>query len=152
MKNKKIILLIFFILLNQCGYNSIYNNSSDLNIKIGILSMSGDREFNNKIFNQIRRFNKKESSKEFNINLNTNINKDIVSKDTTGKVIDYVLKATATFKITYNDINETITFEESLYIKNIDDSFEQKKYEDVIKDNFASSIYQKLIFKLKKIE
>ena len=152
MINKKLILLIFLILLNQCGYNSVYNNNSDQEIKIALLGMSGNREFNNKIDSQLKKFYRTQSNKEFKININTNINKEIVSKDSTGKVINYALIATVNFKITYDDKNETFTFKESLNIKNIDDSFEQKQYEDVIKDNFASSISKNLILKLKTLQ
>ena len=152
MINKNLIFLIFFIFLSQCGYSAVYNDNSNLNIKITLLNMIGDREFNNKIDSKLRRFYNKETGKEFKLNLSTNISKEIVSKDATGKIIDYILLASATFKISYNDINETFTFKESLNIKNIDDTFEQRKYEDAIKDNFASSINNKLILKLKKIK
>jgi len=152
MINKNLILLLFFIFLTHCGYSAVYNNNSNLNIKITLLGMSGDREFNNKIDSKLMKFYNKETSREFKINFSTNINKEIVSKDTKGKVIDYILITSATFKINYNNINETFTFKESLNIKNIDDTFEQKTYEDVVKDNFASSIAKKLILKLEKIE
>ena len=152
MINKNSIFLIFFIFLSQCGYSAVYNDNSNLNIKITLLGMSGDREFNNKIDSKLRKFYNKETDKEFKINLSTIVSKEIVSKDAKGKVIDYILLASATFKINYNDINETFTFKESLNIKNIDDTFEQRKYEDAIKDNFASSINNKLILKLKKIK
>ena len=152
MINKNLIFLIFFIFLSQCGYSAVYNNNSNLNIKITLLGMSGDREFNNKIDSKLRKFYNKEKDKEFKVNLSTIVSKEIVSKDAKGKVIDYILLASATFKINYNDINETFTFKESLNIKNIDDTFEQRKYENAIKDNFASSINNKLILKLKKIK
>jgi len=152
MTHKNLIILIFFIFLGHCGYSAVYNDNSNLNIKITLLNMIGDREFNNKIDSKLRRFYNKETGKEFKINLSTNISKEIVSKDATGKIIDYILLASATFKISYNDINETFTFKESLNIKNIDDTFEQRKYEDAIKDNFASSINNKLILKLKEIK
>ncbi len=152
MINKNLILLLFFIFLTHCGYSAVYNNNSNLNIKITLLGMSGDREFNNKIDSKLMKFYNKETSREFKINFSTNINKEIVSKDTKGEVIDYILIASATFKINYNNINETFTFKESLNIKNIDDTFEQKTYEDVVKDNFASSIAKKLILKLETIE
>ena len=152
MINKNLIFIIFFIFLSQCGYSAVYNNNSNLNIKITLLGMSGDREFNNKIDSKLRKFYNKETDKEFKVNLSTIVSKEIVSKDAKGKVIDYILLASATFKINYNDINETFTFKESLNIKNIDDTFEQRKYEDAIKDNFASSINNKLILKLKKIK
>lgn len=152
MTHKNLIILILFIFLGHCGYSAVFNDNSNLNIKITLLGMSGDREFNNKIDSKLRRFYNKETGKEFKLNLSTNISKEIVSKDATGKIIDYILLASATFKISYNDINETFTFKESLNIKNIDDTFEQRKYEDAIKDNFASSINNKLILKLKKIK
>ena len=152
MINKNLIFLIFFIFLSHCGYSAVYNDNSNLNIKITLLGMSGDREFNNKIDSKLRKFYNKETDKEFKINLSTIVSKEIVSKDVKGKVIDYILIASATFKINYNDINETFTFKESLNIKNIDDTFEQRKYENAIKDNFASSINNKLILKLKKIK
>ena len=152
MTHKNLIILIFFIFLGHCGYSAVYNDNSNLNIKITLLGMSGDREFNNKIDSKLRKFYNKETDKEFKVNLSTIVSKEIVSKDAKGKVIDYILLASATFKINYNDINETFTFKESLNIKNIDDTFEQRKYEDAIKDNFASSINNKLILKLKKIK
>ena len=152
MINKNLIFIIFFIFLSQCGYSAVYNNNSNLNIKITLLGMSGDREFNNKIDSKLRKFYNKETDKEFKVNLSTIVSKEIVSKDAKGKVVDYILLASATFKINYNDINETFTFKESLNIKNIDDTFEQRKYEDAIKDNFASSINNKLILKLKEIK
>ena len=152
MINKNLIFLIFFIFLSHCGYSAVYNENSNLNVKITLLDMSGDREFNNKIDSKLRKFYDIETDKEFKINLSTIVSKEILSKDAKGKVIDYILLASATFKISYNDINETFTFKESLNIKNIDDTFEQRKYENAIKDNFASSINNKLIFKLKTIE
>ena len=152
MINKNLIFLIFFIFLSHCGYSAVYNENLNLNVKITLLDMSGDRGFNNKIDSKLRKFYNKETDKEFKINLSTIVSKEILSKDAKGKVIDYILLASATFKISYNDINETFTFKESLNIKNIDDTFEQRKYENAIKDNFASSINNKLILKLKTIE
>ena len=152
MINKNLIFLIFFIFLSHCGYSAVYNENSNLNVKITLLDMSGDREFNNKIDSKLRKFYDIETDKEFKINLSTIVSKEILSKNAKGKVIDYILLASATFKINYNDINETFTFKESLNIKNIDDTFEQRKYENAIKDNFASSINNKLILKLKTIE
>jgi len=151
MMKKNLIFLMFFIFLSHCGYSAVYNDNPNSDIKITLLNMSGDKEFNNKIDSKLKRYYNKEADKEFKINLSTNINKQIISKDATGKVIDYILLGSATFKISYNNINETLTFKERLNIKNIDNTFEQKKYEDVVKDNFASSINKKLILKLKKL-
>jgi len=46
-KKKIFIILLFF--LTQCGYNSVYKNSSNQNLKIVLNNFTGDKEFNKKI-------------------------------------------------------------------------------------------------------
>ena len=79
-------------------------------------------------------------------------NKEIISKDSTGKITNYELQVITNFQINYNEKNISFAFQEKLNIKNIEDSFEQRKYENVVKNNFASSIQEKLILKLKTIK
>ena len=61
MINKNLIFLIFFIFLSHCGYSAVYNENLNLNVKITLLNMSGDREFNNKIDSKLRKFYNKET-------------------------------------------------------------------------------------------
>ena len=58
---KKIISVIFIILLSSCGYNSIYQNTQSSNFKINIINMSGDKEINDEIKKQLNLKSKKNS-------------------------------------------------------------------------------------------
>ncbi len=152
MINKNLIIIFFFIFLSSCGYSTVYNNSTDSEIKIVVLEMKGSRELNNKINSSLKKYINNKSDKIFKITFNTNLDKDIISKDSKGKVTNYQLKAVSNILVDYNNKTFSYSFKENLNIKNIDDTFEQKKYENVVKNNFASSIKEKLILKLKTLK
>ena len=152
MKSKNLIFIILLIFLSNCGYSKVYNNNSDTEIKITLLEMEGNREINNKINSGLKKYYSNESENQFEIKINTILNKEIISKDATGKITNYELQAVSNFQISYNGKNINASFQEKLNIKNIEDSFEQRKYENVVKNNFASSIREKLILKLKTLK
>ncbi len=148
---KRLIPILFFILLYQCGYSSVYKDK-DTNFKIIVLEVNGNKEINNKINFNLKKHLINESNNEFRISINSSLNKNVISKDLTGKATNYDLTAISTFNIYYKGITKVLSFNENLKIKNIDNSFEQKKHEDEIINNFASSIYNKLIVQLELIE
>ena len=145
MKN---IIIIFLIFLYGCGYSSIYknNNSNDLSIKI--LQMKGDTKINQLINNELRAYQKKELEKNFEININSEFWKIIISKDSSGYATNYQIFVKVKFEIVNNNKIENFNFEEKFNIKNITNTFEQRKYENTIMLNFAESIKDKLILKL----
>ena len=148
---KKLIPILFLILLYQCGYSAVYKDR-DTNFKIVVLELNGNKDINNKIKFNLKKHLIKDSNKEFRISINSALNKNVISKDLTGKATNYDLAAVSTFKVYYNGNNRVFSFIENLKIKNIDNSYEQKKHEDEIINNFASSIYNKLIVQLELIE
>jgi len=152
MKNKNLFLVIIFFFLTHCGYTAVYKKDTNSEIKISLAKMEGNKEFNNKINSQLRRYYNNESKNIFVISINSRFNKETISKDTTGKVTNYELVAISNFQIIYRNKNHNVTFKESLRIKNMDDAFEQRKYENIIKNNFASSIHEKLLLKLKTLQ
>ena len=150
--HKNLIFIVLLIFLSNCGYSTVYKNNSVSNINIIIVEMNGNREINNRINSRLKKYYSNETENIFRIKMNTILNKEIISKDTTGKITNYELQAISSFQINYNKKNVSFTFKEKLNIKNIEDSFEQRKYENVVKNNFASSIQEKLILKLKTIK
>ena len=52
----KILLILFLLLLNSCGYTSIYKNQKSNNFEININEMRGDNEFNSYIENELKLF------------------------------------------------------------------------------------------------
>ena len=89
-----------------------------------------------------------DSNDRYKININSSVDKRIISKNTAGKVTDFELSVNVVFELNYNNKIQNISFNESLKIKNIDDTFEQQKYENIVKNNFARSIKEQLITRL----
>ena len=142
---KKIKLIFLLLFLSSCGYSSIYKSQKSLDFKINILSEAGDNEMNNLIKNEIRLYSSKNSKNIYNLNINTEYEKKILTKNSSGVITDYILSTASEFSIDLKDQTKIFKFEESINIKNQSDTFEQNIYEKNIKRNFASSIREKLI-------
>ena len=152
MINKNLFLIIIFIFLTHCGYTAVYKKDTNSEIRISLTRMEGNKELNNKINSQLRRYYNNESKNIFVIKINSTFNKETIAKDATGKITNYELVAISCFQISYKNKNHNVSFKESLRIKNMEDAFEQRKYENIIKNNFASSIHEKLLLKLKTLQ
>ena len=142
---KKITLIFLLLFLSSCGYSSIYKNQKSLDFKINILSEAGDNEMNNLIKNEIKLYTNTDSQKIYNIKINTDYKKGVLAKNSSGVITDYNLSTTSEVSINLKDQTKIFKFEESINIKNQSDTFEQNIYEKNIKRNFASSIREKLI-------
>ncbi len=145
---KKILILAAIFLLYGCGYSSVYKNNQIQDLSITINKIQGDYEMNNLIENQLKLISNPQSSNIFNIELITNYEKSIISKDTTGAATNYELNLLVTFNIEHNEINKQIQFAESFNVKSNTNNYEQLNYEKTIKRNFATSVKEKLIFQL----
>jgi len=143
MKNLKFIIL--FLLLSNCGYSSIYKNQTSLNFQINIIETKGDKVMNNLIENQINLYSSNDSENIYNLKIDTDYSKTVLTKNSSGVITDYSLSVISIFSINLEDRNEIFEFVENINIKNQTDTFEQIIYEDNIKRNFASSIREKLI-------
>ena len=143
MRNLKLIILLLF--LSSCGYSSIYKNQKSLDFQLNIVGTEGDYEMNNLISNEIKLNSNKDSQNIYDINIDTDYKKDILTKNSSGVITDYNLSVVSVFSINLKNKNKTFKFEENINIKSQSDIFEQNTYEKNIKRNFASSIREKLI-------
>ena len=142
---KNIAILTFILFLSHCGYSSIYKNQQSLDFQFNIIKTEGDYEMNNLIKNEIKLYANTDSQKIYNIKINTDYKKEVLTKNSSGVITDYNLTTTSEVSINLKDQTKTFEFEESINIKNQSDTFEQNIYEKNIKRNFASSIREKLI-------
>jgi len=149
---KKIFLISLLLFFTSCGYQAVYKNIDNENLKISIRNVNGDNEVNNLIKNRLQRYISKNIKDSIILDISTEYSKLVLSKDLTGKASDLQLTAKSSFTITYKDIEEKFIIEESLNIENSSNAYEQNNYENVIRNNFASSISQKLILKLISIK
>jgi len=144
----KILLILFLLLLNSCGYTSVYKNQKSQNFQINITGMEGDIEFNNLIKNELKLFANNTSNNIYNIALNSNYQKIAVTKNSSGVTTNYNILAHVKINLILNESNKNLVFKENINIKNNTNSFEQNNYEKNVKKNFASSIREKLILKI----
>jgi hypothetical protein len=150
---KKIIthILIFFLLYN-CGFAPIYSKNDNQNFDIKMQSIIGDRLINNLIVSELNRNKNYQSGKKIFIDINTNYEKLIYSKDATGATASYQLNVISEIDIKYNNITQKIITNEKFIMDKNNNSFEEKNYEKTIKRSFASSITQKILLKLNSIK
>ena len=141
-------IIFLFLFLSHCGYTAVYKGIEKQDIRISITSMQGDTQLNNLVKNQLAKYSKNDSDKIYNLIINTEYEKIILSKDKTGKATNLNLSATVNFKINFNQKNYNLSFNESLNIENSSDSYEQRNYENIIKNNFIQSIVNKLTARL----
>ena len=109
--------------------------------------MRGDTEMNNFIKNELKIASDLNSNNIYNISYDTEYEKIILAKDSTGKATDFRLDMNVNFLIISNE-NRQISFNENFKIKDNDENFEQTKYEKEIKKNFSKSVREKLILYL----
>ena len=149
---KNIILITFLFFFYSCGYTTVYKNIGNQDFQVIITDMQGDRQMNNLIKNQINLYSNKDSLNKIDVEVETEYQKIILTKDSTGIITDYELSVITTFIIHFNENSKKTTFDETINIKKRSDTFEQDAYENNIKINFASSIREKLILKISSIK
>tara|TARA_Y100001970_G_C13951174_1_gene708310 strand:- start:191 stop:643 length:453 start_codon:yes stop_codon:yes gene_type:complete len=149
---KKNLIPILFLIVASCGFTPIYNTSEKVDYNINLIEAKGDGVINNKIISEISRLTNKNSKKIFNIKLNTNYSKLIISKDAKGSPTNFEISVDSNFNIEYENNERDINIKEKQNIKKIADIFEQRNYEDTLKNNFAISIVNKLNIELLSIK
>lgn len=149
MFKKIIILFIFSFLLNQCGFSPLHSNKLNANISIKEMNFEGDKKINNFLKTNLNQFINNNNKNNFKIIVNTEYNKNVLSKDRAAKITNYEIICVTTFEIYKNDnLIKNLKVSEKKNIENISDKFEEQTYENVIKQNFASSMANKLITEL----
>ena len=145
---KNIILIFFLLFLYSCGYTSVYKNQKSQDFQINIIEMTGDIEINNLIKNELKFYSNRNSKNKYDISINSEYQKIIISKNSAGVATDYKILVDTKISINLNNKNNILNFSENINIKSNSNSFEQNNYERNIKKNFASSIRDKLMIKI----
>ena len=145
---KNIILISFLLFIYSCGYTSVYKNQNSNDFQINIVEMQGDSGINNMIKNELKFYSNKNSVNKYDISINSDYQKIIISKNSAGVATDYKLLVDAKITVNLNNKNNVFNFSESINMKSNSNSFERNNYERNLKKNFASSIRDKFIIKI----
>ena len=146
MLKKNIIILTLIFFLANCGFTPIYLKNDNVNFSIEQIEFTGDRDLNNFLKINLDRYKNQRKDNKISLDVETKYEKNILSKDGTGKISSYQLNAEAIFII--KSTNKKIKIEEKKILDSKDDKFEEARNEKSIKQIFASSISSKLISEL----
>ena len=146
MIKKNIVILSLIIFLANCGFTPIYLKNKNVNFTIEQISYSGDRQLNNFLKTNFNQYKNKDVENKINIEVKSDYNKIVLSKDGTGAVTNYELIAEVMFVI--KPSNREIKISEKKIMESMADKLEEAKYEKSIKQSFASSIAYKLVSEL----
>ena len=143
---KKIIIIsIFFLLLQSCGFTPIHSSNIKKDFYIADVSfIKSDNDLSNFIKTNLKKYST-QKGKEFNIKGTIQYSKNSISKNSTGKTEEYELSSLALLTINSTGTTKYLEIKENFKMNNFEDEFEERKYEKTIKQNMAQSITSKLI-------
>ena len=149
---KNYLLVIFFVFTTGCGYEAIYSKKNRIinsDFSITEVYLSGDRNLNIQIKKKLNNYNRIEKTKNYILNITTEVNRIIVANDSKGDPSIYELQVTVVILTTKeNNENIKIKLNESFKYNNIEDKFELERSENEIKNNLAETIVRRLISEL----
>ena len=147
---KKITLLFFLFFLTNCGYAPLLN-SDNSNFYINNLVFEGDRQVNNNILDNLKKYqHPKENSKSYNINILSKYSKTITNKDDSGNPKNYNIKAKVEIKYFAKEENEkNETFERSINLSAQNKKITEKEMENKYKKDLSNLLSQDIVFLLK---
>jgi len=137
------ILLFFLIYLTSCAYEPILNNDN-YKFSININKITGNEGINKLIIYNFK--NLKKNNEIYDLTLNSNKEKNILSKDSSGDPLIFRIKINVKYSIEKDGkiiINKEIS-RKATY-NNIADKFELDNYEKNIINNLSISIAEIII-------
>ena len=98
---KKIFLLLVFLLLSSCGYEAIYSkkNSLNYNFSISKLNFVGDRDINLKMKEKLTNYTLDKKNKNFKIKIYSTSVKSVAANDSLAIVLGITLNQTDVIKV-----------------------------------------------------
>ena len=136
-----ILSVIFFT--TGCGYTPIYSTSNfDLNLnKIDYTP----NVLNKQIVQTLNSLSNPYSSKEYDIKINTQKEKNTVSKNSKGETVTYEIKIILELEISNDKIQKSETFSSKIKYSNNDNKFELNQYEIEIEKQITSDLIEEII-------
>ena len=141
-------LAVFFILtLTACSYKPIFSESN-YNFEISEILFSGDRYINRIIKNKLDliKNEKNQNKKKYDLLIQTNKEKLIVSKDSKGDPLKFDLIVTTYFEINYERrlLLRKEIIKNNVYNNDVD-KFKLEQNEKIILENISEKISENII-------
>ncbi len=152
MIKNKIFFFTILILLTQCGYQTIYSNKN-LNFSVTEIKILNDQNIGRQIKNRLGFLKSKDTSADnFNLEIDSNFEKTIASKDKQGNPNIFNLIIYVKVDLTSDlGTKQSKIFSEGISYNNSENKFNLKRYEDSLKINLTEKIIDNLLLYLQSI-
>ena len=141
----KIILIVFFIILNGCGYQAV-NKTDNSNYTISNYKFFGDAQVNKILRRDFDKYkDNNDNFDKFNIIVKSEQIKSNNSKERSGEATSLTLEILIDVEITNNN-NELkkLSLKENTNYNNLDNKFELKQFEKIIINDLANKLIDKI--------
>ena len=149
---KKFILnFIIIVFITNCGYTPLYSvKNNNVNFEIGKINITGDRDLNQNIVNQLTNVKLKDenSNKIYILTIETGVEKIVTSKDSKGNPKTYKMISTINLTTIKDEKEYNMQLESVENYNDISSKFELENFEKNLKKNSASKITQEIILYL----
>jgi hypothetical protein len=142
------VLVLFFLLINNCGFKPLENQ---IDFTINEIEVSGDKRISYKIINKLKTSTVKNKNKIVNLDIEVNKKINIKEKNIKNEVTKYEIIITA--NVEYNIIG--IDKEKKFIVSNLGEYLAAKQYSNEIKNErfvvelITDDIVSKIINKIK---
>ena len=149
---KKIILVLIFLMINNCGFTPLYS-SKNSNFNVISIEKNISNNLTNYIHNSISVLSNENSDKNFKINFDLVEDIAVILKDSKGDPKKNRLTITVDLSIfsEYQSLISVREFSESFEYNIQDNKFNLKQYEKNIKFNLVEDITQQILVFLASI-
>ncbi len=153
MIKKFLILIVTTLSLTSCGYGPIYSDKNTMDFEITSFKIEGDTEVNNIVQNKLGKYLDNNSEKKYIISIRTDYQKEVATKNATGKATNFKLIVNLTLNYTTselenNRVERVINFSESQIIKRDQNNYEQTNYENILIRNMSELLINRVILQL----
>ena len=147
--NKFFTLLLSFIILYGCGFKPMLVEKN-YDIKFEKINTKGNYDINKKLKDKL--IEKSNGSKIYNIYLNSDKNKEVVSSNEKGDPQKFKLIIKVNYEIYKEDTKLVVNLisKETVY-NNLTDKFELSQYEENIQNNLIENISSEILLSLLEI-
>tara|TARA_B100001250_G_C19809950_1_gene795257 strand:- start:1495 stop:1953 length:459 start_codon:yes stop_codon:yes gene_type:complete len=143
------ILLFFLIFLLNCAYEPILKEQN-YQFSINVSNEEGNKQINSIIINKFNYL--KENKKIYDLSLNSNMRKNIISKDSKGdpSIFELIINVEFTVENNKENLIRRSIFRKTTY-NNISDKFELSNYEKTIIKNLSDAISNNILSSISDI-
>ena len=139
-------------MISSCGFTPIYKEFKNVQFNFNITEINGNDEMNNFTIIQLNRYSNNSSDKIYDLKINTDYSKSILSKNLVGEVTNYLLVTKIEFEIINLEKDNKFLFQDETKTENISNKLELKNYEKAVINNFIRSATKEFVLKITTVE